>query len=79
MNCTATDPSPTPEQIADTAKAEQDYSTKAKQSHNWNSDEERSQVLRFLDQGQLKRLREMSLQKAGPIVLYRVQAATAGG
>ena len=57
------------QQVTDVSQAEARYKDHAKQTNRFNSDDERKEVLRFLDGGQLKRLREISLQTAGPIVL----------
>ena len=59
----------TPDQISNIDRAEADCHAKAKTSHNWNSDEERAAVSKYLTAAQQKRLREISLQQAGPIVL----------
>ncbi len=59
----------TPDQISDIDRAEADYHAKSKSSQHWNSDEERAAVSKYLTVAQQKRLREISLQQAGPIVL----------
>ena len=59
----------TPDQLSNIDRAEADYHAKAKSSQHWNSDEERAAVSKYLTTAQQKRLREISLQQAGPIVL----------
>lgn len=58
----------TPDQIARVRKAILDYKAEAKRT-GWNSDKERALVAKNLDAAQLKRLREISMQSSGPIVL----------
>lgn len=59
----------TARQVSDVSQAEKRYKEQARQTKSSNSDEERKEVLQFLDGAQIKRLREISMQSAGPIVL----------
>lgn len=59
----------TSQQITDVDRADKEYLAKAKRTHHVNSEEENAAVLHFLNAGQVKRLREISLQEGGPIVL----------
>jgi hypothetical protein len=57
------------DQIAHIDQAEKDYRAEQSRNHKWDSDKENEVIARYLSNDQLKRLREISLQKAGPIVL----------
>lgn len=56
------------DQVARIKRAMQDYKAEAKRT-GWNSDKERAAIAKLLDADQQKRLREISLQSSGPIVL----------
>lgn len=58
-----------PDQVARVKRAIQDYNAEAKRTGSWNSDRERAAVSKYLDAAQLRRLREISMQSAGPVVL----------
>ena len=57
-----------PDQVTRIRRAIEAHRAEAKRS-GWNSDKERAAVAPHLSDAQLKRLREISLQSAGPIVL----------
>jgi len=57
------------DQITRINAAEDAYRAEAKRTHSWDSDREHVAVTKCLNASQLKRLREISMQNSGPIVL----------
>jgi hypothetical protein len=58
-----------PDQISHIDQAEKDYRSDTHRTRSWDSDEEHAAVAKYLSAPQLKRLREISMQTNGPIVL----------
>lgn len=59
----------TPDQITHVEQAENEYRSESKRTHSWDSDKEHAAVAKYLRPDQQKRLREISMQNSGPIVL----------